>query len=195
MPFCLDEEIRECGMCAIRVRRREDDLSVARELDLAALGTAVGQRDTSDFRRVLRDDRDFRPRFDPADRAMEGDPIRRQERLIRISSGADWLVRRRPHPLPRNILHIAELPGRVAGAVGAPPRDRQILVAAVAPAAVAHHDRVRQATEQCHVRLRRVGFVDLAHGGTLEIRIWQRFVGARRLRLLEHDPTGHALEQ
>ena len=50
VPFRLDKEIRERGMRAVRVRLGEDDLSVTRELDLAALVAAVGERDAPDFR-------------------------------------------------------------------------------------------------------------------------------------------------
>ena len=79
-------------MGAVGVRRRENDLTVARQLDLTALGAAVGQRDASDFGGILRNDCDLRPRFDPAVGAMECHAIRGEERLVPVRLRAHGLV-------------------------------------------------------------------------------------------------------
>ncbi len=126
---------------------------------------------------------------------MERHPVGGEVSAIPIGRRAHGLVRRRPHPPGREVLHVTELTGRVQRAVGPPAGDCDVVVPAVPPAAVAHHDRVRLVAEEGDLRLRGVGQIHLAHHRAFQLGIRQRLVGAGCLRLLEHEAPGNPLVQ
>jgi hypothetical protein len=77
-PLRLDEQVRERRVRAVRVRWREHDLAVARQLDVALDAGVVHDRDTTDFRHVVGNDRDIESRLDLSVTAIERDAIGRE---------------------------------------------------------------------------------------------------------------------
>ena len=181
MPLGLDEEAPEGRVGAIGVGRSEDDLAVAGELDLAGDAAVVGERDPPHLRRVVGDGGDLGPGLDRPVGPVEDDPVGGQGDVVAVGPGADRLVGGGPDAPARHVLHVAVLPRGVGSSVGAPAGDGEVLVPAVARAAVADHHRVREPPQQRHVRGCGVnGRVELSHRRALQLGVGQRgLVGAR----------------
>ncbi len=195
MILGFHEEIGEGWVRPLHVRIAENDLAVARQLELAFLARVVCDCDASYFSCILGNDRDLRARLDVAIHAQEGDAIGREHRAIPLRLGAGWLVRGGPRAAASEVLHVDEASRVVARAVRPPARDGQLFVPAVARAAVGHHDRVREVAQQRDFRSWSVGGRDLANRRSLHLGAWQRLIGRRLLGFLEHQPTRHALVQ
>ena len=120
VPLRLHEEVGERGVCEIRGLRRHRDFTVTRELDLVGLGTGVRQRHATHLGGVRVHDRDLGLRLDVAVDAHHGDPVGSQPCLAPRRGHTHGLLRGRPAPARRHVVHVAELTGAVGGRIGAP---------------------------------------------------------------------------
>jgi hypothetical protein len=104
-------------------------------------------------------------------------------------------MRRGPEATTREIADVAPLTVVVARAVGAPPRDGELLVPAVPRPGVAQHDRERETRQQPDARLWRVRRIDLPNRGLLRLDGDARALGVARLCLLHNEASRNTFVQ
>ena len=153
----LHEQVLEGRVRDVGRLRREGDLRVRRQLDLASVRAEVGQRHAADLRVVLRRHDDGQAGRDRAVATGELGVILRVGDLVAVRLRAAGLVARRPH---RAGVHVAQeeiAAPRVAGHVLAPAGHRHVAPAAVAGSRGRHHDRVPPVRQQVRPRDRVVG--------------------------------------
>ncbi len=180
MPFRLDEQIAEGRMRPVGRARREHDLAIAGELDVAGDRTVVRHRHAPHFSGVFRDDDDFHARLDVAVSPAHGHPVGREMRMVRIGDRSGRLMPGGPHVLPADIADIAELPRVIARAVGTPAGDGEILELTVPAPGVRDHHVQRSVPEECHMRAGRCHGRILANDRACGLRHSRGGFGGRR---------------
>ncbi len=161
----LNEEIAERGMERVRRGGGENDLRVARHLDLSALARAVRDVDAAHLDVILRRDGDLRVRVEVVVAAAELRPRLGEDRFVAFRLLERRLIRGRPELPGAHVADVAERAPVVAGAVLAPAGDGEVLPAAVAASRVRDHHVVSAVRQQLHFRRRGVRRAENAHRG------------------------------
>ena len=153
----LHEQVLEGRMRHVGRLRREHDLGVGRQLDLASVRTEIRQRHSADLRVVLRRHDDGQAGRDRTVAPGELGVILGERDLVAVRLHAAGLMARRPHRAARHVAQEEVAAPRVAGHVLAPAGDGDVAPAAVAGARGRHHDRIPPVRKQVRPRDRVVG--------------------------------------
>ncbi len=148
----LDEELAEGRVGEVRGRRRQDDLRVARDVDLANAGAVIGHRHPPHLDVVLGRDRHIEPRRHRAVPALERRALRQKGDRVVVGLPVHWMVRRGPGRTAPDVAQVDELAARVARRVVARPRHRETAPEAGAAAGVGHDRDVGAVREELRVR-------------------------------------------
>ncbi len=178
----LDEELPEGGMGQVVRRRGEDDLRVARDLDLAGTVAVVRDRQPPHLDVVLGGDRDVEERRDAVVAAAEARLLGEERHQVVLGLSSHRVVGRRPHPAAAHVPQIDELASRVARGVLAVARDHAVPPEAGAPAGVRHDRGVAAVRQELGVWPQRVRRSEATQG--------QDGRRARRARLLDRTGLG-----
>ena len=153
----LDEQVAEGRVREVAAFRRQHDLGVAGQLDLAHGRAAIDHRDAAQLDVVFRRHGDLGVDVDGAVATPEDRAIRAEDDLVVV-----WLDQRaadRSSTRPRRLRRSRtkqNCPQSSVGAIFAPARQRQAAARAVAAAGIGHHDGVRAVGQQVRARARRV---------------------------------------
>ena len=150
--FGFEKQLAERGMRQVVGRRREDDLGVAGDVDLANARTLIHHRQTPHFDVVFGGDGDVQLRGHlivvPAERGLVGAEV--HEVVVRLDTG--WVIRGRPDRAGPRIAQVDELAARIARRVPTRFRDRQSAAKTAPAARVAHNGDVGAVRQELRVR-------------------------------------------
>ena len=159
----LDEQLAEGRVGQVVGGRGEDDLGVARDLDLARTIAVVGHRQPAHLDVVLGRDRDVELGGDVVVAAVEGRLLREEGDQVVLRLLRRGLEGGRPDRAAAHVAQVEELAARIAGRILAVPRDRAAPTEAGAAAGVGHHRGVVAVGQELRVgepRVRRAEAAD-----------------------------------
>ena len=189
----MDEHFGEGGMSRIRGVCRKGELRVTGEFQMTRSGRPVGNGEASQLRIILRGDGNRFHRFNIEVASVEFGMIGKKPHRTGARISARRLPGGGPDSLSLRVTHVDETSPRIARRVRAPPRNIELVPAAVTTTGVGHHQRIGAVAIQMYARHRAVFFPHtvcrIGNGGG-------QSGGQLRLNILHRQGSGgNALEE